>query len=119
MQARQQARRKRKELGQEPPRGYVLSDAFRLWCNLKRGRITSYMDEKRRLERYIRSARISRDKLGKMTIKPLISMDPFMSKAFKDPQNLVALTTDDDKLVFSLLAARLSSAHLVEYNRRR
>nr|DAU71406.1 MAG TPA: hypothetical protein [Caudoviricetes sp.] len=54
-----------------------------------------------------------------MTIKPLISMDPFMSKAFKDPQNLVALTTDDDKLVFSLLAARLSSAHLVEYNRRR
>lgn len=43
-----QARRKRKELGQEPPRGYVLSDAFRLWCNLKRGRITSYMDEKRR-----------------------------------------------------------------------
>lgn len=53
-----------------------------------------------------------------MTIKPLISMDPFMSKAFKDPQNLVALTTDDDKLVFSLLAARLSSAHLVEYNPR-
>lgn len=45
MQARQLARRKRKELGQEPPRGYVLSDAFRLWCNLKRGRITSYMDE--------------------------------------------------------------------------
>lgn len=64
-------------------------------------------------------AEYSRDKLGKMTIKPLISMDPFMSKAFKDPQNLVALTTDDDKLVFSLLAARLSSAHLVEYNRRR
>lgn len=53
MQARQIARRKRKELGQEPPRGYVLSDAFRLWCNLKRGRITSYMDEKRRLERYV------------------------------------------------------------------
>ena len=48
MQARQLVRRKRKELGQEPPRGYVLSDAFRLWCNLKRGRITSYMDEKRR-----------------------------------------------------------------------
>ena len=34
-------------------RGYVLSDAFRLWCNLKRGRIASYMDEKRRLERYV------------------------------------------------------------------
>lgn len=53
MQARQMARRKRKELGQEPPRGYILSDAFRLWCNLKRGRIVSYQDEKRRLERYI------------------------------------------------------------------
>lgn len=45
-------------------------------------------------------------------------MDPFMSKAFKDPQNLVALTTDDDKLVFSLLAALPSSAHPVEYSLR-
>lgn len=53
MQARQIARRKRKELGQEPPRGYVLQDAFRLWCNLKCGRIVSYHDEKRRLERYV------------------------------------------------------------------
>lgn len=53
-----------------------------------------------------------------MTIKPLISMDPFMSKAFKDPQNLVALTTDDDKLIFSLLAALPSSAHPVEYSLR-
>lgn len=52
-QARQIARRKKKEAGQEPPRGYVLRDAFRLWCNIKRGRIVSYMDEKRRLERYI------------------------------------------------------------------
>ncbi len=41
-----------------------------------------------------------------------------MSKAFKDPQNLVALTTDDDKLVFSLLAALPSSAHPVEYSLR-
>lgn len=53
MQARQAARRKRKELGQEPPRGYVLRDAWRLWKNLKRGRIVSYQDEKRRMERYI------------------------------------------------------------------
>ena len=53
MQARQAARRKRKEIGQEPPRGYVLRDAWRLWKNLKRGRIVSYMDEKRRMERYI------------------------------------------------------------------
>lgn len=53
MQARQIARRKRKEIGQEPPRGYTLSDAWRLWKNLKRGRIVSYQDEKRRMERYI------------------------------------------------------------------
>lgn len=53
MQARQIARRKRKELGQEPPRGYVLRDAWSLWKNLKRGRIVSYQDEKRRMERYI------------------------------------------------------------------
>lgn len=53
MQARQIARRKRKELGQEPPRGYVLRDAWSLWKDLKRGRIVSYQDEKRRMERYI------------------------------------------------------------------
>ena len=52
-QARQASRRKRKELGQEPPKGYTLNDAFKLWCNLKRNRISSYKDEKRRLERHI------------------------------------------------------------------
>ena len=36
MQARQIARRKRKELGQDPPRGYTLRDAWALWKNLKR-----------------------------------------------------------------------------------
>lgn len=53
MQARQIARRNRKELGQEPPRGYVLRDAWSLWKNLKRGRIVYYQDEKRRMERHI------------------------------------------------------------------
>lgn len=52
-QAKQLARRKKKEIGQEPPAGYVLRDAFKLWCGLKRGRIVSYQDEKRRLERYL------------------------------------------------------------------
>lgn len=70
MQARQQARRKRKAIGQEPPRGYVLQDAFRLWCNLKRGRIVSYMDEKRRLERYVISP-LGRRQLDEITA-PLI-----------------------------------------------
>lgn len=52
-EAKQAARRRRKEIGKEPPKGYVLADAFRLWCNLKKGRIVSYADERRRLERYI------------------------------------------------------------------
>lgn len=73
MQARQLARRKRKELGQEPPRGYVLSDAFRLWCNLKRGRITSYMDEKRRLERYVISPSVA---VSSMRSPLLLSLPP-------------------------------------------
>lgn len=40
-------------MGLVPPLGYVLLDAFRLWCSLKKGRIVSYQDEKRRIERYI------------------------------------------------------------------
>lgn len=43
----------KKEVGQEPPPGYTLRDAFKLWCGLKRGRIVSYQDERRRLERYL------------------------------------------------------------------
>lgn len=52
-QARQESRRRRKSAGLEPPRGYVFADAFRLWCNLKRGRIVSYRDERRILENHI------------------------------------------------------------------
>lgn len=52
-EARQRARRKRKEVGLDAPNGYVLRDAFKLWCGLKRGRIVSYKDEKRRLETYL------------------------------------------------------------------
>ena len=51
--ARQEARRRRKEAGLVPQRGYVLEDAWRLWKGLKRGRIVSYRDEKRRMERYV------------------------------------------------------------------
>ena len=36
-QARQVTRNRRKEAGLTPPRGYVLNDAFRLWCGLKKG----------------------------------------------------------------------------------
>lgn len=53
LQARQMARRRRKDSGLEPPRGYVLRDAFKLWCGLKKGRIVSYQAEKRRLEKYV------------------------------------------------------------------
>ena len=52
-EARQASRRKRKAIGAELPAGYTLKDAFRLWCNLKRGRIVSYAAERKRLERYI------------------------------------------------------------------
>lgn len=52
-QARQEARRRRKAAGLEPPRGYVFADAFRLWCNLKKGRIVSYRDERRMLENHL------------------------------------------------------------------
>ena len=51
--ARQEARRRRKAAGVLPQRGYVLADAWRLWKDLKRGRIVSYLDEKRRMERYV------------------------------------------------------------------
>lgn len=53
IRARQLAREKRKNAGLEPPRGYVLRDAFKLWCGLKKGRIVSYPAEKRRLEKYV------------------------------------------------------------------
>ena len=52
-QARQKARRMSKDIGLEPPKGYALKDAFRLWCRLKKSQIVSYQDERRRLERYI------------------------------------------------------------------
>lgn len=52
-EARQVTRRKRKEFDQEPPKGYVFADAFRLWCNQKKGRIVSYENEKRMLERHL------------------------------------------------------------------
>lgn len=52
-QAAQKARSIRKQYELEPPRGFTLRDAFRLWCNLKRGEIVSYSSEKARLEKYI------------------------------------------------------------------
>ena len=52
-QAAQKARVIRKQYELEPPRGFTLRDAFRLWCNLKRGEIVSYSSEKARLEKYI------------------------------------------------------------------
>lgn len=52
-QAKQAARRKQKEFDVKPISGYTLKDAFVLWCNLKRGRIVSYKDEKKRIEFYL------------------------------------------------------------------
>ena len=53
MQARQAARKQLKTYSMDPVAGYTLRDAFVLWCNLKRGRIISYADEKRRIESYL------------------------------------------------------------------
>ena len=68
--ARQEARRRRKVAGLTPQRGYVLNDAFRLWKNLKRGRIVSYRDEKKRIEQYVMS-KIGNRQLDEITA-PLI-----------------------------------------------
>lgn len=53
MQARSIARQKRKEMELEPCSSYTVRDAFRFWCSKKKGRISSYRDEKIRLEKYI------------------------------------------------------------------
>lgn len=52
-EAKQAARKKQKEFDVKPVGGYTLRDAFVLWSNLKRGRIVSYRDEKRRIEYYL------------------------------------------------------------------
>lgn len=52
-QAKAEARRNQKINEIKPIAAYTMRDAFVLWCNLKRGRIVSYADERRRLERYI------------------------------------------------------------------
>lgn len=52
-QARAEARKRQKQHQVEPVAAYTLKDAFALWCALKRGRIVSYRDERRRLLRYI------------------------------------------------------------------
>lgn len=52
-EAKQVARKKQKEFDVKPVGGYTLRDAFVLWSNLKRGRIVSYRDEKRRIEYYL------------------------------------------------------------------
>lgn len=53
MHARAIARQKRKELELEPSSSFTVRDAFRFWCSKKRGRISSYRDEKIRLEKYV------------------------------------------------------------------
>lgn len=53
MHARQIARKQLQAYSLTPVSGYTLRDAFVLWCNLKRGRIVSYADEKRRIEFYV------------------------------------------------------------------
>ena len=53
LQARAMARKKRQELQLDSSGSYTVRDAFKFWCNKKKGRISSYRDEKLRLEKYI------------------------------------------------------------------
>lgn len=71
-QARQIVRRRRKEAGLKPPSGYVLNDAFRLWCGLKKGRIVSYREERRRLENHVINA-LGRKQIDEITAPLIIS----------------------------------------------
>lgn len=65
-------RRRRKEAGLTPPHGYVLNDAFRLWCGLKKGRIVSYKEERRRLENHVIRA-LGRKQIDEITAPLIIS----------------------------------------------
>lgn len=51
--AKQKSRTLRKQCGLRAPAGYTLDDAFKIWCRLKKGRIVSYHDERRRLEKHV------------------------------------------------------------------
>lgn len=73
MQARALARRKRRELELEPSGSYTLRDAFKFWCSKKKGRISSYRDEKLRLEKYVISKLGSRQ-LDSITPPVLIKL---------------------------------------------
>lgn len=52
-QAQAKTRKLQQQSDIEPINGYTLGDAYSLWIHLKRGRIISYADEKRRLDRYV------------------------------------------------------------------
>jgi len=73
MQARAIARRKKRELELEPSGSYTLRDAFKFWCSKKKGRISSYRDEKLRLEKYVIS-RIGGRQLDSITPPVLIKL---------------------------------------------
>lgn len=73
MQARALARRKKRELELEPSGSYTLRDAFKFWCSKKKGRISSYRDEKLRLEKYVISKLGSRQ-LDSITPPVLIKL---------------------------------------------
>lgn len=68
--ARQAVREKRKRAALEPPAGFTLRDAFRLWCAVKKKSISSYSEERRRIERHVMSA-LGRRQIDEITA-PLV-----------------------------------------------
>ena len=81
-QARQEARRRRREVGLSLPRGYIFRDAFGLWCRLKRGRIASYRSERRMIELHLMPFMGSRP-LDEITAPLLIHVVRPLEKAGK------------------------------------
>ena len=68
--ARQAVREKRKRAALEPPAGFTLRDAFRLWCAVKKKSISSYSEERRRIERHVMSV-LGRRQIDEITA-PLV-----------------------------------------------
>ena len=95
MQARALARRKKRELELEPSGSYTLRDAFKFWCSKKKGRISSYRDEKLRLEKYVIS------KLGSRQLDSITP--PVLIKLLEPVETAGKLSTVKRLLMLSLI----------------
>ena len=82
--AKAKAREKQKQHAIDPVDGYTVNDAYRLWKNLKRGRIVSYKDEVSRLDKYIMKY-IRHKQLDEISAPLLIKVVSPLAKSGKLP----------------------------------